>query len=122
MNEAELPIVSAILSLPEDKSTIPQIIDRYSLDLFVLTRGKLGTKIYSLDEIVEGMPAYFNPEEKADSVGAGDACSAAILHGVVRDWPLQKTANLANQLGAYVASRSGATPNLPLEILSEWQT
>ena len=122
MNEAELPIVSATLSLPEDKSTIPQIIDRYSLDLFVLTRGKLGTKIYSLDEIVEGMPAYFNPEEKADSVGAGDACSAAILHGVVRDWPLQKTANLANQLGAYVASRSGATPNLPLEILSEWQT
>ena len=68
------------------------------------------------------MPSHFNPEEKADSVGAGDACSAAILHGVARNWPMQKTANLANQLGAYVASRSGATPNLPPEILKEWQT
>ena len=122
MNEEEMPIVSTILSISKDKSTIPQIIDHYSLDLFVLTRGKLGTKIYSHDEIVEGIPAYFSPEEKADSVGAGDACSAAILHGVARSWPLQKTANLANQLGAYVASRSGATPNLPPEILSEWQT
>ena len=122
MNEAELPIVSAILNLPKNKSTIPKIIDHYSLDLFVLTRGKLGTKIYSHDEIVEGIPAYFSPEEKADSVGAGDACSAAILHGVVRGWNLQKIANLANQLGAYVASRSGATPKLPLEILSEWKT
>ena len=122
MNEEELPIVSKILSLSLEKSTIPQIIDYYSLDLFVLTRGKLGTRIYSHDFIVDGMPSHFNPEEKADSVGAGDACSAAILHGVARNWPMQKTANLANRLGAYVASRSGATPNLPPEILKEWQT
>ena len=122
MNEEELPIVSTILGLTKDKSPILQIIDHYNLDLFVLTQGKLGTRIYSNGMIVEGMPVQFIPEENADSVGAGDACSAAILHGTTRKWPLQKTANLANQLGAYVASRSGATPNLPPEILSEWQT
>ena len=36
---------------------------------------------------------------------------------MIRDWPLQKTADLANRLGAFVASRKGATPILPAELL-----
>ncbi len=121
MNKEELPVVASLFNLPSDESSISQFMDCYNLDLFVLTHGKFGTKIYSNNTIVKGEPAHFTPEEKADSIGAGDACTAAILHGTSRCWPLQKTANFANHMGAYVASRSGATPHLPSEILTEWK-
>jgi fructokinase len=43
-------------------------------------------------------------------VGAGDAFSAAFLHGHQIGWPIERTATFANALGAIVASRAGATP------------
>jgi fructokinase len=73
--------------------------------------------LHTGNAVVTGQPAPFKPEPDADPVGAGDACSAAILHGAVRRWPLQKTADLANRLGAFVASRKGATPPLPADLL-----
>ena len=116
MNEAELAAVAPLLRLGQAEE-IQQLIEHFDLDLFVLTRGKLGTALHSSNSVVVGQPAQFAPEPDADSVGAGDACSAAILHGAVRRWPLQKTADLANRLGAFVASRKGATPELPAELL-----
>ena len=116
MNEAELAVVAPLLRLGQAEE-IQQLIEHFDLDLFVLTRGKLGTALHSSNSVVVGQPAQFAPEPDADSVGAGDACSAAILHGAVRRWPLQKTADLANRLGAFVASRKGATPELPAELL-----
>ncbi|MEE2947577.1 MAG: carbohydrate kinase [Verrucomicrobiota bacterium] len=116
MNETELAAASPLLGLGQAEP-IPAIIGRFNLDLFVLTRGRDGTVLHTSDSVVVGQPAYFSPESDADPVGAGDACSAAILHGTVRRWPLQKTADLANRLGAFVASRKGATPPLPTDLL-----
>ena len=95
----------------------PALLKRFDLDLFVLTRGRDGTVLHTGRAVVTGQPAPFKPKPDADPVGAGDACSAAILHGAVRRWPLQKTADLANRLGAFVASRKGATPPLPADLL-----
>jgi fructokinase len=50
----------------------------------------------------------------ADTVGAGDAFSAALLHGLYMGWPVQQVAAFANALGALVASRKGATPDWEL--------
>ena len=118
MNEAELATVAPLLGLGQAEE-IQQLIEHFDLDLFVLTRGKLGTALHSANSVVVGRPAPFAPDPDADSVGAGDACSAAILHGAVRHWPLQQTADLANRLGAFVASRKGATPELPAELLPD---
>ena len=41
---------------------------------------------------------------------------AGILFGLLLDWPAARTIHLANHLGAYVATRHGATPELPREI------
>ena len=117
MNEEELTTVASLLGLGQTSEPIPRLINQFELDLFVLTRGKLGTALHTTESIVLGQVAQFEPEPNADSVGAGDACSAAVLHGMIRDWPLQKTADLANRLGAFVASRKGATPILPAELL-----
>ncbi|HBT22573.1 MAG TPA: carbohydrate kinase [Verrucomicrobiales bacterium] len=119
MNEEELPVVAPLLDATGDESAIAQLINQFELELFVLTRGRHGTKLFTRSETVEGRVARFKLEENADSVGAGDACSAAVLHGTVRGWPLQQTADMANQLGAYVASRSGATPELPEGLLGD---
>ena len=116
MNAAELATVAPLLGLGQAWA-IPKLIERFELDLFVLTRGKLGTALHTAGSITLGQAARFAPEPEADSVGAGDACSAAILHGAVRRWPLQQTADLANRLGAFVASRQGATPKFPAELL-----
>ncbi len=115
MNEAELATIAPLLGLSQTEE-IPQLLEYFDLDLFVLTRGKLGTTLYSPDSVAFGQPAKFSAETGADSVGAGDACSAAIMHGVIHHWPLQQTADLANRLGAFVASRKGATPELPADM------
>ena len=116
MNEAELAAAAPLLGLGQAEP-VPALLKRFDLDLFVLTRGRDGTVLHTGNAVVTGQPAPFKPEPDADPVGAGDACSAAILHGAVRRWPLQKTADLANRLGAFVASRKGATPPLPADLL-----
>jgi fructokinase len=49
----------------------------------------------------------------ADGVGAGDACGAGLLVGDLLGWPIEQRVALANSLGAFVASRPGAIPELP---------
>jgi len=48
----------------------------------------------------------------ADSVGAGDAFTAALITAQLRQWPLAESAWFANQFGALVAGRDGAMPDL----------
>jgi fructokinase len=55
-----------------------------------------------------------------DTVGAGDAFSAAYLHGFHLEWPIEKAAAFANELGALVAGRAGATPAWRLEELPRY--
>ena len=47
----------------------------------------------------------------ADTVGAGDAFSAAFVHGLSQGWPARRIAECANAVGAVVASKSGAIPD-----------
>ena len=51
----------------------------------------------------------------ADSVGAGDAFTAALISARLRGWPLERTARLANEVGALVAARPGAMPDVKRE-------
>jgi len=53
-------------------------------------------------------PGY--PVPVADAVGAGDAFSAALMHGLSQGWPATRLADFANRVGALVASRHGGTP------------
>jgi fructokinase len=46
----------------------------------------------------------------ADTVGAGDAFTATLVHGYLRRIPLPQLNETANRVGAWVASQTGATP------------
>ena len=40
----------------------------------------------------------------------GDAVTAALIHGLASEWPVDRMASFANQLGAFVAGSPGAIP------------
>ncbi len=126
LNDAEMPIVAELLALaippstPGNEPTERQayaLMKKFDLKLIALTRGPRGTVLLTPTARFDGPPVSYDPEPGADAVGAGDACAAAILLGLVQRWPLDKTVNIANHAGAYVASRCGATPELPKELL-----
>ena len=80
-------------------------------------RGERGTTVISAEGVTTGEPITVTENMLVDSVGAGDACTAGIVAGTLLELPLKDTVQLANRLGAYVASNSGATPTLPPELL-----
>lgn len=121
LNEEELTTVSKALDMEtierSSQDRVDQLIELFNLKLVVLTRGKLGTTLTTAKEFVEGEIPTYHRHPNADDVGAGDACCAAIIVGLLLKKPLDEIVNLANQAGAYVASQPGATPRLSTEIL-----
>lgn len=87
---------------------------RYQLDVICVTLGERGCAVWS-GGALEEFPGV--RVKVADTVGAGDAFSAAFLHGIERGWPMARIAAFANSLGSLVASRAGATPAWTLEEL-----
>ncbi|MGL4512371.1 MAG: PfkB family carbohydrate kinase [Lacipirellulaceae bacterium] len=122
LNDDELHAVGALLGLDtlpahDFDGAVHELVARYGLEWVALTRGAAGTTIYMNGAKVVGRPASYAVELGADSVGAGDACCAGLLCGKLLGWPLDRTLRVANVLGAFVASRPGATPALPPELL-----
>jgi fructokinase len=121
LNDDELPIVMQALGLDasEDLQAAARMLMRkFDLKQVIATQGKAGTTIYASAESYQDQVPAYQRVEQADNVGAGDACAAAILAGLVLRKPLQEVVMLANHAGAYVASQSGATPTLPDTILA----
>lgn len=136
LNEQEAPVVARMLGLTlgqearaagaasagdhaEAEAIAAALLAEFRLQMVVLTRGPRGTLLLTDRARVEGAPARFEPADGADAVGAGDACGAAVLFGLLRRWPLQRVADLANLCGAFVAATPGATPPLPPQILEK---
>src|SRR6185312_3282616 len=113
LNEEEAGEVSAIVGIKTMplESFCRECRDRFDLDAVCVTRGAQGCALLS-DQYVEH-PGY--GVGVADTIGAGDAFSAGLLHGLNAGWPATQVADFANRLGALVASRPGGTPNWSLE-------
>ena len=122
LNDEEIERVAGLLKLSEGDplKQVEELHAKFELEAVVFTRGERGTTAHTADGWVEGEVASFPVAKNADSVGAGDACTAALLTARLlgRDW--QQTLNIANLHGAYVASQPGATPKLPAEVWVEY--
>jgi fructokinase len=57
--------------------------------------------------------------EVRDTVGAGDAFTAGMVHAYIRDASLAQMSEVSNLCGSYVASQFGATPELPAALIEE---
>ena len=55
--------------------------ERFDLEAVIFTRGEAGTTACTDSGWVDGAAARYPAAPNADSVGAGDACTAALLLG-----------------------------------------
>ena len=78
--------------------------------MVAVTRGARGSLLVTRDEWHEhpGIPV-----EVADTIGAGDAFTAAMTHYLLRGAGLATLNEAGNRWGAWVASQAGAMPPLP---------
>jgi fructokinase len=114
LNDEEVPMVDQMWG--RSHSSLEEFCRDYSAELgwesVCVTRGAEGCVLLAGDEWVSA-PGY--SVKVVDTVGAGDAFAAAFLHGLGCGWPAGQVADFANRLGALVASRPGATPELTMD-------
>ena len=114
LNEHELPALAELLSLGGTvEEQLHAIRKRYRLHIVALTRGDRGS-ILADERGVSVEPAI--PVTVADTVGAGDAFTAALTVGLLASRPLDEVHRLAAEVAAFVCEQPGATPRLPPEI------
>lgn len=113
LNDAEVATIQTLFGTALD--SLPAFCAHYS-DLFgwdavCVSLGARGCAVYSGGHYEE-LPGY--AIKVADAVGAGDAFAAAFLHGLAQGWPISRTGDFANRVGAVVASQRGGTPEWTL--------
>jgi fructokinase len=80
-----------------------------SCQMVATTLGPHGCQL-TMRESSFGHPGF--PIQVVDTVGAGDAFTAGLLHAYLRGASLPQMAEVGNLCGSYVASQPGATPLL----------
>jgi fructokinase len=125
MNDAEVPLMLALLGLAIEDDILPHNLhssaERFlaefpSLEMVAITRGAHGSLLVRRDEWHEH-PGF--PVSVADTIGAGDAFTAAMTHYLLRGAELPVLNEAGNRWGGWIASQSGAMPHLPENIRSE---
>jgi fructokinase len=120
LNHEELPLVIDVLrsssgqANASEQSLARHLLRAYGLKLVCVTRAAAGSILVGADDTNEH-PGF--PVKVADTVGSGDAFTAALAHHVLRGSTLPTINEAANCMGAWVASKAGATPALEPEIL-----
>jgi fructokinase len=112
LNDAELPALTKMLNLTgSDDEVLSQLLKTNDLRLIALTRGADGATLISSTGERSDQPVA--PTSIADTVGAGDAYTAALALGLLRGESLESINTWGNLIAAYVCSQPGGTPHFP---------
>jgi len=123
MNDVEVPLVLNLLGYPPVASLRAGaerlLVEFAGLELVAITRGGEGSLLVSRSEFNEH-PGI--PTKVADTIGAGDAFTAAMTHYLLKGASLRVLNEAGNRWGSFVASQSGAMPAIPAETLERITT
>jgi fructokinase len=110
LNEDELTSAAGMLSLGAAgaRETAETLLRRFRLELVAVTRGARGSLLVSRGGETHEHPGF--PVRIADMIGCGDAFAAALAHCLRRGATLALSNEVANRVGAWVATQHGATP------------
>jgi len=111
LNEEELPVLASLLELKGPGDTwLSALIEKYHLEMAILSRGDKGSLLVTQDLFSEHSGIITHVE---DTIGAGDAFTAAVTIGYLRGMALEDINEQANRIAAYVCSQQGAMPLMP---------
>ncbi len=123
LNDEEFPAILRLLKAPEGISApgearraMEWVLGKTGAKLVCVTRGACGSLLASPAEYHEHSGLRITIK---DTVGAGDAFAAALVHHYLRGAPLAAMNEAANTMGAWVASCSGAMPEPDLAVLEK---
>lgn len=118
LNDEELPILMTLCGLNGlgDEDCARRLLQFYDLQMVCLTRGDRGSLLLTDEGTVEH-PGF--RIEVVDTVGAGDAFTATLVHHYLRKASLARVSEAANRMGAWVATQTGATPVAEQSVLEE---
>jgi fructokinase len=116
INHHELAQIAEMFKLAgaSEAELARQLLNEFALELVCVTRGPQGSLLVSRTEAV-AHPGF--AIAVVDTIGAGDAFTAALAYHYLNSAPLAVISEAANRLGATVASHTGATPVIERDIL-----
>lgn len=118
MNDAEVPLVLALLGMPvEENGSLANLrtgaerllAEFPTLEMVAVTRGGNGSLLVTREQWHEH-PGF--PIKVRDTIGAGDAFTAAMAHYLLRGAELPVLNEAGNRWGSWIASQAGAMPAL----------
>lgn len=112
MNDDELPVVAELCGIPHhsEGGTLTALAERYDLSLAVLTRGARGSLI-RMHGVMDECAAV--PANVVDTVGAGDAFTAAVVTGHLLGRSPAAINRHASEVAAWICAQPGASRPLP---------
>jgi fructokinase len=111
LNDAELPFVAKLCGCSGSTTNIMrQLSTQYHLRCVAVTRGGSGAVVLAGDAISD-LPGL--SVDVVDTVGAGDAFTAALILGLLRGKEIQEVNRQAIEVASFVCSQAGATPEFP---------
>jgi fructokinase len=117
VNHEELPRIIGLFgeSFRVERDAACWLAEEFGIKLVCVTRGHQGSLLVCGDKTDEH-PGF--TIKVADTVGAGDAFTAALVHHWLRKSALEEMNLAANRMGAWVASQEGAMPTADETVLS----
>ena len=112
MNEQELKQIAAWFDLAAsgEAEQMQAVKEKFGLQLVIVTRGENGAAVLTDAGYFEH-PGY--KVEVADTIGSGDAFLATFLSNYLQQQATPEALKRACAVGAFVATRPGATPVYP---------
>lgn len=123
LNDDELAeLAGAPVAFPVEIEAIRPYLQHHNAHGMVFTAGAAGAGIFTAEAQALVSPAP-TPEPFVDTVGAGDAFTAAFIYGLAQRWSPSKIVERASHFACLICQQQGATPNNPhlyRNVLSTW--
>lgn len=108
MNDVEFDTICKWNHIASSEDPLNTIISRYALETLIVTKGGNGAFMYHNGKRYDNNGYKVNV---ADTIGCGDAFLSGIIYAFINHIPPQEAVDFASKLGAFIATRSGATPD-----------
>jgi fructokinase len=114
MNDQEFAVLAAKLEFSGTfYQMVSQLAKRFELELVAITRAERGSVLYQ-----DGCWSELSGRKMvvADTIGAGDAFTAALTMGLLHQFDLDDIHRIAADVANFVCCQPGATPALPVHL------